>query len=197
MPIGITDEHEELRVAVRRFVESRIPPAVPRAALGGTAGRPEFWDAISEPGWLGLHVAEEFGGAGFGLVEQAVVVEELGRACAPGPYVPTVLAAAELLPKLASGELTGALALGGARPVLGAGGADVIVCEVGGQWVALDAAAVGAKDLASIDLTRPVAQLDLDGVEVPAERRLAGLTTARVRDLAAVLLAAEAIGVAQ
>ena len=56
------------------------------------------WDkvAISEPGWLGLHVSEANGGARYGLVEQAVVVEELGRACAPGPYLPTVLAAAIL-----------------------------------------------------------------------------------------------------
>jgi len=97
MPIGITEEHEELRQAVRRFVDARIPPAVPRAVVDGTAtGRPEFWDAIREPGWLGLHVSEAHGGAGYGLVEQAVVIEELGRACAPGPYLPTVLASAIL-----------------------------------------------------------------------------------------------------
>jgi len=76
MAIGITEEHEELRQAVRRFVETRIPPAVPRAVVdGATAGRPDFWTAIGEPGWLGLHVSEANGGAGYGLVEQAVVVE--------------------------------------------------------------------------------------------------------------------------
>ena len=208
MAIGITEEHEELRQAVRRFVDARIPPAVPRAVVdGATAGRPDFWAAISEPGWLGLHVSEENGGAGYGLVEQAVVVEELGRACAPGPYLPTVLAAAilqdaggpaaALLPKLASGESTGALALDGARPVLGAGSADVIVCEVDGEWVALDAAAAVVTELPSLDLTRHVAQLGVDGVAVAADRRLPGLTSERVRDLAAILLAAEAIGIAQ
>jgi alkylation response protein AidB-like acyl-CoA dehydrogenase len=209
MPVGITEEHEELRQAVRRFVDARIQPAVPRAVVDGTAsGRPDFWSAISEPGWLGLHVAEDNGGAGYGLVEQAVVIEELGRACAPGPYLPTVLAAAvlqdaggpaaaALLPKLAAGERTGALALGGSRPVLGADDADVVVCEIDGVWAALDASTIAVTELPGLDLTRRVAQIDLDGVTVPDDRRLAGLTSARVRDLAAVLLAAEAIGIAQ
>ena len=210
MAIGITEEHEELRLAVRRFVDARIPPAVPRAVVNGAApGRPEFWAAIGEPGWLGLHVSEENGGAGYGLVEQAVVVEELGRACAPGAYVPTVVvaailqeaggpAAAALLPRLTSGELTGAVALDGYRSVFGAGDADVIVCEVGGEWVALDASSsVSLGDLPSLDVTRPVGRLDVDRATVPSDRTLSGLTTERVRDLAAVLLASEAIGIAQ
>ena len=97
MAIGITEEHEELRQAVRRFVEARIPPSVPRAVVDGSSpARPDFWAAICEPGWLGLHVSESYGGAGYSLVEQAVVVEELGRACAPGPYLASVLAAASV-----------------------------------------------------------------------------------------------------
>src|SRR4051794_40658396 len=131
MPIGITEEHEELRQAVRRFVETNIPAAAARAVVDTKQeGRPPFWGALCEPGWLGLHVSEAHGGAGYGLVEQAVVIEELGRACAPGPYVATALASAVLedaggaaaehwLPRLASGECTGAVAVSGARPVLG------------------------------------------------------------------------------
>ena len=58
-----------------------------RAALldAPTEARPPFWDALAEPGWLGLHVAEEYGGAGYGLVEQCVVLEELGRAARARP----------------------------------------------------------------------------------------------------------------
>ena len=123
MPIGLTEEHDALRQAVRRFVDSRIPPAVTRAALDAEHDdRPEFWAALAEPGWLGLHVDESSGGAGYGYVEQAVVLEELGRAAAPGPYLPTVLAAAilqdaggpaadEWLPQLATGAAIGAVAL--------------------------------------------------------------------------------------
>jgi alkylation response protein AidB-like acyl-CoA dehydrogenase len=209
MAIGITEEHEELRQGVRRFVETNIPPAAARTVVdSGTDSRPAFWAALSEPGWLGLHVSEAHGGAGYGLVEQAVVIEEIGRAIAPGPYLATAIAAAiledaggaaadELLPKLTSGEHTGAVALSGTRPVLGAHDADVVVCEIDGDWYALDAADVHAKELPSIDLSRHVAELDLAGVQPPAGRRLAGLTTERVRDIAAVLLAAEAVGVAQ
>src|SRR3974377_658996 len=92
MPIGITEEHEHLREAARRFVDARIPAAPPRAPLDAPAEtRPDFWSALAEPGWIGLHVDDA------GLVEQAVVVEELGRACAPGPYVPPAIVAA-LLP---------------------------------------------------------------------------------------------------
>jgi alkylation response protein AidB-like acyl-CoA dehydrogenase len=42
----------------------------------------------------GLHLPEEHGGSGYGLPELVVVVEELGRAIAPGPFVPTVIASA-------------------------------------------------------------------------------------------------------
>jgi len=209
MAIGITEEHEELRQAVRRFVDTNIPASAARAVVDAqTETRPGFWAALCEPGWLGLHVAERNGGAGYGLVEQAVVIEELGRACAPGPYLATALAAAVLdeaggpaaaawLPKLASGACTGAVALSGTRPVLGGHDADVIVCELDQQWYALDAATARAKELPSIDLIRRVAQLDLDGVRGNAHQHLSGLRAERVRDLASVLLAAEAVGVAQ
>src|SRR5215470_5739417 len=156
MAIGITEEHEELRQAVRRFVDTNIPPAAARAAVEADAEtRPPFWAALCEPHWLGLHVDEARGGAGFGLVEQAVVLEELGRACAPGPYLATAIAAAvlqaagglaagEWLPRLASGEATGAVALTGLRPVLGGHQADVVVAEIGGGWHALGAAEANA-----------------------------------------------------
>ena len=79
----------------------------------------------------GCTSSEAHGGAGYGLVEQAVVIEELGHACAPGPYVPTAIAAADPRrrgrpgrgavagPKLAAGEVTGAVAFSGARPGVG------------------------------------------------------------------------------
>jgi alkylation response protein AidB-like acyl-CoA dehydrogenase len=137
MAIGITEEHDELRQVVRRFVESKGRTAPARAALEADADAlPEFWDALAETGWIGLHVTEELGGHGYGLTEVAVVLEELGRACVPGPFLPSVLAAAvigesdaeparkELLPGLAAGSLVGTIALGEAvagRPADGGG----------------------------------------------------------------------------
>jgi 3-oxochol-4-en-24-oyl-CoA dehydrogenase len=95
MPIGIGEDHEELRRTVRRWLETRCPPEVPRSLLDAEIETmPPFWDELAGQGWLGIHVAEEFGGQGFGMLELAVVVEEMARAVMPGPAVPTMLAAA-------------------------------------------------------------------------------------------------------
>ena len=160
MPIGITEEHEQLRAAVRRFVDARVTPDVVRAALDAPADvMPPFWDALVEPGWVGLHVEDA------GMLEQAVVVEELGRACAPGPYVPTAVAAAVLslaggraaddwLPRMQAGEAVGAVALDGDMFGPSAHLADVVVCAIDGSWYALDAASARPAEVPSVDLTR-------------------------------------------
>jgi 3-oxochol-4-en-24-oyl-CoA dehydrogenase len=213
MPIGITEEHEHLRSAVRRFVDDRVGPAVLRAALDAPSeSRPDFWSALVEPGWIGLHLDEEHGGAGAGLLEQAVVVEEFGRACAPGPYVPTAIVAALLrldggeaadafLPKIAAGDLTAAIAFEGTTLAAGGATADIVVCETAGAWYALDADATGAVEVGSVDLTRRFARLDAAGIASVAaanpERRLANISGDDVRNLAAALFAVEAVGIAQ
>ena len=116
MPIGITEDHVALHESVRGWVERHCPPSVTRAGLDDAAeSRPPFWTGLAEQGWLSLAVPEAEGGSGFGVGEVVVVVEELGRACAPGPALPTLLAIevvrsttnadarAALLPYLAAG----------------------------------------------------------------------------------------------
>ena len=49
------------------------------------AARPSFWKDMAELGWLGIHLPEEHGGAGAGLSELVVVLDEIGRQVAPGP----------------------------------------------------------------------------------------------------------------
>ena len=125
MPIGVSEEHEELRRSVSRWVEAHCPPPVVRASLeAGPGAPPPFWADLARQGWLGLHLAESEGGEGYGLPELAVVLEELGRACAPGPFLPAVLASAaiaawggdgiraKVLPGLADGSRLGTLAFG-------------------------------------------------------------------------------------
>jgi alkylation response protein AidB-like acyl-CoA dehydrogenase len=53
-----------------------------------------MWKEMAQLGWLGLSLPEAYGGSGLGMVETAILLEELGRAAYPGPYFPTVLAAA-------------------------------------------------------------------------------------------------------
>jgi alkylation response protein AidB-like acyl-CoA dehydrogenase len=225
MAIGITEEHEALRQAVRGWAERHCNPSVPRALLDADAeALPSFWGELAAQGWLGLHVDEALGGEGYGLPELAVVLEELGRACAPGPFVPTVLAAAVIqsagkeiaagvVPLLASGGTVGAVALDGRldaeldgdalrvqgtlRPVLSGHLAGVLVARAGDEWCVLDANEFTATELVSLDATRRVAVVQVDGAVVPAGRRLGDVDNERVREIAAVVFAAESVGVAQ
>src|SRR6185436_6570688 len=122
MPIGITEDHAALQESVRGWVERHCPPSVTRAGLDDPSeAMPPFWAGLAEQGWLSLAVPEAEGGSGFGVGEVVVVVEELGRACAPGPALATLLtievvrattngdARAALLPELAAGARTGAV----------------------------------------------------------------------------------------
>jgi alkylation response protein AidB-like acyl-CoA dehydrogenase len=161
-----------------------------------------------------------------------VVLEELGRCAAPGPALPTVLAAAvigtsknddakrALLPGLASGGLVGAVVAGPAaaltaerdgdglivhgtaQPVLAGQLAGVLVAPVRldddtSEWVALTLEPAMRRELPSVDPTRRVAAVVVDGLAVPAAQRLDGVDETHVGDLSATLLAAELVGVAQ
>ncbi len=95
MTIGLTEDARDLRDSVRGWAARHLGPDVVRAAVNAKADeKPAHWLDLSAQGLLGLYVPEELGGAGAGLLELAVVVEELGRALVPGPYLPTVLAGA-------------------------------------------------------------------------------------------------------
>src|SRR5436305_2501250 len=126
MAIAITEDHRALAGTAAEFLQKREARRAARGLLEAeTEPMPAMWDDIINLGWLGLHVPEEHGGSGYGLEELVVVVEELSKAVAPGPFVPTVMASAILaavaddatkqkfLPGLADGSLTGAVALGG------------------------------------------------------------------------------------
>src|ERR1700733_2472778 len=95
MPIAISDDHQALAQTVSEFLAARGARAAARNLLEAkTDGLPDFWGEVGKLGWLGLHLPEEYGGSGFGLPELVIVVEQFGRAVAPGPFVPTVIASA-------------------------------------------------------------------------------------------------------
>ena len=183
MAIGLSEEHEALRESVSGWAARNIPAELLRS---GSDERPAFWPGLAEQGLLGLHLPEEAGGSGYGLLETAVAVEALAERMAPGPYVPTVLASAvinaskrpEHLESFADGSLTAAVALTGtltgtltedgglivsgtAENVLGASLADALVLPVataeGEEWVIIDASSATVTEIKSLDLTRPVA----------------------------------------
>src|SRR5262245_13389769 len=131
MDLEFTDEQEQLRDSVRRFLAQRAPLEYVRARYAEPATDvDDAWTGLVELGVLALLVPEDHGGAGLGLVDAAVVLEEAGRALYPGPLTSSAIGAvslvtlagspddhAALLPGLATGDTVGTVALleGGRR----------------------------------------------------------------------------------
>ena len=125
MNFAFSDEQEQLRDAVRRFLEAKSPSTEVRRLMETTEGYdPAVWNQMAnELGLQSLHIPEEYGGQGFTFVELGIVLEEMGRVLLVAPYFSTVVLAAdaimnagtaeqqaELLPGIASGETIAALA---------------------------------------------------------------------------------------
>src|SRR5205085_11193475 len=95
MDFDLNKPQRLLQDSAREFLARACPPARVRELMATeTAHDEKLWQAMAEQGWLGLVVAEEYGGLGLGLVELAVVAEEMGRACLPGAFLSTLTAAA-------------------------------------------------------------------------------------------------------
>lgn len=209
---------------IRRLLDADSLDADSRETPPGA--RPAYWDGLAGQGLLGIHLPEAYGGGGGGLLDLAVVLEEAGRAALPGPCLANALASAvlnasgagDLVRDLAAGTRIGAVALGPGSltavehedghllggeppPVLSGADADLLLLPAahadGIRWFAVDTATRGltVRPHRGADPTRPTAAIRADGVLVPAGRLLT-TDSGLVRDLAAVLLAAEACGIA-
>ena len=97
MNFAFNDDQVLLRQAARAFLDEHCRSEVVRALWDDPRGESEaMWKDIAQLGWLGLALPEAHGGSGLGMVETAIVLEEMGRAAYPGPYRDTVLAALTL-----------------------------------------------------------------------------------------------------
>ncbi|HEY9557107.1 MAG TPA: acyl-CoA dehydrogenase family protein, partial [Acidimicrobiales bacterium] len=219
MSIAITEDHRALADTAADLLAKRDARGAARALLEAPdEPLPDLWKDLAGLGWLGLHIPEEHGGSGFTLEELAVVLEALGRAVAPGPFVPSVIASAviaaagddatkgDLLPGLADGSVVGAVALGGdvtisggtasgnAGNVLGGGLAQVLLVASGDDVAVVRVGdGVNVEVPANLDPTRRTARITLDGA---AATVLPGARQTLV-DLARVILSAEAAGMAR
>ncbi len=125
MALSFSDEQEEFRAVVRRFLEERSPPGEVRRWMEDPQGYdPTVWRQLSEElGLLGVHIPEEYGGQGFGFVELGIALEEMGRSLLCAPFFSSAVLAAtailngatetrkkELLPAIASGTTIATLA---------------------------------------------------------------------------------------
>lgn len=218
MSIAITEDHRALAETARAFLTACDARGAARSLLEAPAEElPAFWPELVDLGWPGLHLPEEHGGAGYGLSELVVVVEALGRAVAPGPFVPSAIASAvvaavgddavrgALLPRFATGTgagvgLTGTVTAAGdtasgSAVVLGGGLAQLLVLAAGDDVAVVEVAAEGVTVTtpANLDSTRRSSRVSLDAAPATV---LVGAGPV-LRDLARTILAAEAVGVAR
>jgi alkylation response protein AidB-like acyl-CoA dehydrogenase len=230
-----TDIETDLRSTVRELLADRChPDAVSAIYDGDRTVVSTLWKALgSDLGLAGLLVPEDQGGAGASAREAAVVMEEIGYAVAPVPFLTSSViattallgtgSASELISQLASGENTAALVVplsaadtghltgftadaagsltGGATSVAGVLEADTLLIPVAADGrvalYAVDAAATGIVPVSSLDMSRQLADVRLDGVAgtLISDDAEAAIRTAL--EVGAALLASEQIGVAR
>ena len=232
MNFDLSEEQVMLQEAVKQYLQNECPLDRLREIFDGEAGHdPVLWKGLVEMGVAGLHLPEEYGGAGLEVLDLAVVAEVLGHQAAPGPFLGHALAGLAIaeggsaaqreawLPRFASGEAIGTIAVAGEdgwQPedwtlaadttltgakthVPLASLADVIIVGVaGGGLVLVERGAEGLsiEALDGADQTRRIDRVSFAGS--PCEHLPDGLRAAkRMRDVALVLLAADAFGGAE
>ncbi|TXS32434.1 acyl-CoA dehydrogenase [Streptomyces sp. ms191] len=223
-----SETEDDLRSAVRSLLADRAGTQVLLGRIEtGDPYVPGLWKSLAgEIGAAGLLVPEKLGGQGASHREAAVVLEELGRAVTPVPYLTGAVVAAEtllaldtdsapvaeLLAALAGGRTVAVLAVPlsagpGTEPpttdtvtgVADAAAADVLLVPRADGLYAVPAAEVRIEPLTPLDLTRPLSAVDASGA---AGTRIADAATARAaigRGLlaGAGLLASEQLGLAE
>jgi alkylation response protein AidB-like acyl-CoA dehydrogenase len=209
MDFGFTDDQRQIQRTARELLADRARPERVREHAEAATVDQELWRELCELGWPGIAVAEESGGQGLGRIELSILCEELGRALAPVPFLPSVMAATLIehagspeqrerwLPGLASGEVTGALGVavdGTAELVIGASDAAVVVLvEDDRSGRVLESAQADVTPTPSIDPTRATARVSAGA---DAGQPLVGDVSAGV-DRALVAVSSELVGVCE
>ncbi len=125
MDLSLSEEQEMLKNMGRDFLTDKCPKSlVKKVEMDGKWYPPELWQEMAGLGWMGLVIPEKYGGSGMSLLDLTILVEEMGRACLPGPFFSTVVLGSltimdigtdeqkeKYLPKIAGGEAVFTLAL--------------------------------------------------------------------------------------
>src|SRR4051812_49370802 len=182
MNFDFNDDQRDIKRTAHDLLAARATPERVREAAEARRYDDGLWGELRELGWPGIAVAEEHDGQGLGLVELAILLEEMGYVLAPSPVLGTVGAALIIeqagsdeqrsawLPRLASGEATGGfgLARDGAGDLVADGDrADVIVLVEDGAARLLERGDADVEVLETIDPTRGYARVRGDGEALP------------------------------
>ena len=206
MNFDFSDDQQAIKRTAKEMLAERFKLEKVRELAEAGEYHQEAWTEMCELGWAGIFIDDKHGGQGLGLVELAILCEELGYALAPVPFLSNAAAGLALqiagteeqrqrwLPGIASGEARGTLGLlraGEAKLVPDAVGAEVIVLLTGDGAQVVEAANAEIEPLDVIDATRPYAAVRADGGDSLAGE--GGDSPYRL----ATALAAELTGVAQ
>ena len=206
MNFDFTDDQQAIKRTAKEFLASRYKAEKVRELAESGSYDDDLWSEISELGWPGIFIPEEYGGQGLGVVELVIVMEELGYALAPSPFFSNAAAGLAILhggsdeqkqrwlPGIASGEqrgTVGVVANGEASLVPDADSAAVIVLVDGDSATLVDGSDAEIEQRATIDSTRRFSSVRADGGEPLAGDFSAGI------DRAETALAAELVGLAQ
>jgi alkylation response protein AidB-like acyl-CoA dehydrogenase len=248
MNFAFSEEQEELRRLTRKWIEEKSPSAVVRRLMESDDGYDaSLWKENAAMGWQAMTIPEQYGGAGFGFLEQIVLLEEMGRSLYPTPYLSTAVMAASVLldagndeqkqkylPAIAAGDLTATVAFTEPNGSWEESGVEATATETatghtikGTKSFVLDGHTAGLlivaartsagislflvdgtnpglsrRKLETMDMTRKLAEVKLDGVQAGPDAQLgeAGAgwkTIERMLAKAVVALAAEQVGGAQ
>jgi alkylation response protein AidB-like acyl-CoA dehydrogenase len=185
MYFDLTDEQQAIKSTARDFLAARYKSERIRELVESEHGFEQSdWDEMAELGWPGLALPEEWGGQGLGIVDLAVLFEEMGYALAPSPLFSNTIAGLALahcgsddqrerfLRPLAGGKLRGAPALWDAGSPATVGRFTMEAREDGGGIV-LDGEKTLVMDAASADF---LVVATADGRRHLVEREAAGVT---------------------
>jgi alkylation response protein AidB-like acyl-CoA dehydrogenase len=189
MYFDLTDEQQAIKATAHDFLASRFKSERLREIAASDDGFDAAgWAEMAELGWTGLAVPEEWGGQGLGIVDLAVLFEEMGYALAPSPLFSNTIAGLALtlcgsddlreryLRPLAAGEVRGTPALWDAGSPVTPGGF-TMEAKADGDGVVLDGEKILVPDAASADFflvatsdgRRHLVERGADGVTVAAE----------------------------
>ena len=92
MDFNLTEEQKILQKTARDFLEAECPSSFVREMETNDRGyTSELWGKMAELGWMALIIPEEYEGVGGSLLDLTIMMEEMGRACLPGPFLSTAV----------------------------------------------------------------------------------------------------------
>ena len=201
MNFDFTDDQRAIKETARDLLASRFKLERLRELAESKDYADDAWKEVSELGWPGIFIAEENGGQGLGILELVILLEELGYVLAPLPFLSNAAAGLILQDAGATDRLAG-VASGGQRGTVGvvkdgranlvpdAEEAEFIVLLDGTDATLMERADAQVEGIDAIDPTRRYATVSANGGESLGD-------VSRGRDLIALAVAAELVGISQ